>query len=84
MRQRWGRVMPDDILFEPLAFRSQFAQGMDRAPRPCTYCNKCLVNVIENPLGCYDETRFGSREEMISQILSVYQPAPFAEAATHA
>ncbi|HVX68045.1 MAG TPA: NADH:flavin oxidoreductase [Bryobacteraceae bacterium] len=61
-----------------------FAEGMDRAPRPCTYCNKCLVNVIENPLGCYDQTRFGSREEMISQILSVYRPAPFSEAATHA
>jgi 2,4-dienoyl-CoA reductase (NADPH2) len=61
-----------------------FAQGMDRPPRPCTYCNKCLVNVIENPLGCYDETRFASRDEMIAEILSVFQPAPFAEIATHA
>lgn len=26
-----------------------FAQGLDRPPQPCTYCNKCLVNVIENP-----------------------------------
>ena len=22
-----------------------------RAAKPCTYCNKCLVNVVENPLG---------------------------------
>jgi 2,4-dienoyl-CoA reductase (NADPH2) len=55
-----------------------FAAGHDRAPRPCTYCNKCLVNVIENPLGCYEESRYDSREEMIAEIMSVYQPAPFA------
>ena len=55
----------------------QFAAGLDRAPRPCTYCNKCLVNVIENPLGCYEERRFDSREEMIRQVMSVYDPPPF-------
>ena len=54
-----------------------FAQGLDAAPKPCTYCNKCLVNVVENPLGCYDETRFDSRDEMIQQIMSVFKPAPF-------
>ncbi len=54
-----------------------FARGLDRAPRPCTYCNKCLVNVVENPLGCYDESRFDSRDEMVRQIMSVFQPAPF-------
>ena len=55
-----------------------FAQGLDRAPKPCTYCNKCLVNVLENPLGCYEETRYGSHDEMIQQIMSVYDPPPFA------
>jgi 2,4-dienoyl-CoA reductase (NADPH2) len=25
---------------------------------PCSYCNKCLLNVLEHPLGCYDERRF--------------------------
>jgi len=54
-----------------------FAAGCDRPPRPCTYCNKCLVNVLENPLGCYEETRFGSREEMIRELMSVFDPAPF-------
>ena len=51
-----------------------FAAGHDRARRPCTYCNKCLYAFIENPLGCYDERRFDSREEMVRQILSVYDP----------
>lgn len=55
----------------------QFAAGLDRPEKPCTYCNKCLVNVVENPLGCYEESRFASREEMTAQILSVFQPAPF-------
>jgi len=35
----------------------QFAAGKDRPDRPCTYCNRCLVNAPENPLGCYDEIR---------------------------
>jgi 2,4-dienoyl-CoA reductase (NADPH2) len=54
-----------------------FAQGMDKPPVPCTYCNKCLVNVVENPLGCYDETRFTTREAMVRDILSVFDPPPF-------
>ena len=54
-----------------------FADGLDRAPRPCTFCNKCLFNVLENPLGCYDERRYDSREQMVAQILSVYDPPPF-------
>jgi 2,4-dienoyl-CoA reductase (NADPH2) len=55
----------------------QFAAGKDRPDAPCTYCNKCLVNAIENPLGCYDETRFPSREAMVAQVLSVFDPPPF-------
>ena len=56
-----------------------FANGLDQAPKPCTYCNKCLVNVLENPLGCYEQSRFSSREEMIAEIMSVFEPAPFSE-----
>ena len=56
-----------------------FADGLDRPPKPCTYCNKCLVNVTENPLGCYEESRFDSPDEMINEILSVFQPAAFTE-----
>jgi 2,4-dienoyl-CoA reductase-like NADH-dependent reductase (Old Yellow Enzyme family) len=55
-----------------------FANNIGRPPKPCTYCNKCLVNAPVNPLGCYDETRYGSREEMVAEIMSVFSPAPFA------
>jgi 2,4-dienoyl-CoA reductase-like NADH-dependent reductase (Old Yellow Enzyme family) len=55
----------------------QFARGIGRPSNPCTYCNNCLVNAVENPLGCYDESRFPSREAMVEEILSVFEPAPF-------
>jgi len=55
-----------------------FAEGRDRAPVPCTYCNQCLMNVIENPIGCYDETRYTTREAMVKEILSVFAPPPFS------
>jgi len=61
-----------------------FADGADRAPRPCTYSNKCLFNLLESPLGCYDESRFDSREAMLREIYSVYDPPPFVETEAHA
>jgi len=55
-----------------------FASGKDRAAKPCSYCNRCLVNVVENPLGCYDVSRFDNdRDKMIAQIMSVFDPPPF-------
>jgi 2,4-dienoyl-CoA reductase (NADPH2) len=54
-----------------------FRRGQDRADKPCSYCNRCLVNVVENPLGCYDETRFASRDAMVAQIMSVFDPPAF-------
>jgi 2,4-dienoyl-CoA reductase-like NADH-dependent reductase (Old Yellow Enzyme family) len=59
-----------------------FAEGLDKPPVPCTYCNKCLVNVVENPLGCYDETRYTTREAMVRDILSVFSPPPFPASST--
>jgi 2,4-dienoyl-CoA reductase-like NADH-dependent reductase (Old Yellow Enzyme family) len=53
--------------------------GHDRPPRPCTFSNKCLFNLLESPLGCYDERRFGSREEMLEEIYSVFDPPPFTD-----
>ena len=50
-----------------------------RRPRPAaapgTYSNKCLINQPEGPLGCYDESRFETGEEMVQEILSVYEAA---------
>ena len=44
---------------------------------PCSYCNRCLLNVIEHPLGCYDERRFRdygdkSYEEMIRRVMEIF------------
>jgi 2,4-dienoyl-CoA reductase (NADPH2) len=56
---------------------AQFKAGKDQPDKPCTYCNKCLVNAVENPLGCYEESRFPNREAMIREIMSVFDPPPF-------
>jgi 2,4-dienoyl-CoA reductase-like NADH-dependent reductase (Old Yellow Enzyme family) len=55
-----------------------FANGENHPSRPCTYCNKCLVNAVENPLGCYEPDRFSSRDEMVREIMTVFTPPPFA------
>ena len=50
-------------------------QGKNRPDKPCTYCNKCLVNVLEHPIGCYDLTRFdGDYERMVHEIFSIFDP----------
>ena len=54
-----------------------FRNGQERAEFPCTYCNRCLANVVKNPLGCYDETRYPSREVMLAEIMSVFDPPSF-------
>ncbi len=51
--------------------------------KECTYCNKCLLNDLENPLGCYDLSRFDGAtfedrySEMIKQVMSVFEPPTF-------
>ena len=52
-------------------------RGADFPKNPCTYCNKCLVHDIEDPLGCYNEDRYGSYQELLDSVMSVFQP-PFA------
>jgi len=55
----------------------QWERGFDQPERPCTYCNKCLLNAPKNPLGCYELSRFdGDYEAMLKQILSVYGHSP--------
>jgi len=56
----------------------QFAAGRDKAERPCTYCNRCLVHVVQDPLGCYEESRFSSRDAMLEEVMSVFQPPAFS------
>ena len=56
--------------------------GPDKG-RECTYCNKCLLNDLENPLGCYEVKRYpGSTFEarhqlMIDEVMSVFTPPAF-------
>jgi 2,4-dienoyl-CoA reductase (NADPH2) len=56
----------------------QFEAGKDIPDRPCTYCNKCLLNDLENPLGCYEPARFGGDyDAMIKEVMTVFDPPPF-------
>ncbi|HEY7282852.1 MAG TPA: NADH:flavin oxidoreductase [Actinomycetota bacterium] len=58
----------------------QFAAGRERAERPCSYCNRCLLNVLTNPLGCYDVDRFdGDHDAMMRSVMAFYRPDGFAE-----
>jgi 2,4-dienoyl-CoA reductase (NADPH2) len=51
----------------------QFEAGRDAPARPCTYCNKCLVNALLQPLACWEESRFDSRDAMFEQAYQVYK-----------
>ena len=52
-------------------------QGRE-AERPCSFCNRCLLNALGNPLGCYDVRRYGGdRDAMLREVMSVYEPHPF-------
>jgi 2,4-dienoyl-CoA reductase-like NADH-dependent reductase (Old Yellow Enzyme family) len=51
----------------------QWAAGADRPEKPCTYCNRCLVSAMKNPMGCYDVSRYPNREAMIDAVMSVYR-----------
>ena len=62
--------------------------GLDEPPAPCTRCNKCLMNAPKNPMGCYEESRYPSREAMVDELMSIYEtkaelriPEPLARAA---
>jgi 2,4-dienoyl-CoA reductase-like NADH-dependent reductase (Old Yellow Enzyme family) len=62
---------------------NMFAAGRDLPERPCSYCNKCLVNVLENPLGCYDVRRYdGDYDAMARELMSFFVPDGFAQEST--
>ncbi|TPE49295.1 NADH:flavin oxidoreductase [Amaricoccus solimangrovi] len=51
--------------------------------KECTYCNKCLINDLENPLGCYELSRFDGDtfearyDAMIAEVMSVFEPPAY-------
>ena len=53
-----------------------WAAGDDLPPRPCTYCNRCLLNAPKNPLGCYEPLRFPDHETMVEQLMTIYNTHP--------
>lgn len=72
----------------PLIANNDLPQILRRANGPdpgkdCTYCNKCLLNDLENPLGCYELSRFEGNtfdekwDRMIQDVMSVYEPPTF-------
>jgi 2,4-dienoyl-CoA reductase-like NADH-dependent reductase (Old Yellow Enzyme family) len=55
-----------------------FAQGHDLPPRPCTFCNRCLLADLKYPLGCYDLSRYNNdHDQMIEEVMSVFHPSPY-------
>jgi 2,4-dienoyl-CoA reductase (NADPH2) len=54
----------------------QWQSGCDTPRVPCTYCNKCLLNAPKNPVGCYEVSRFPSREHMIEELMTIYATRP--------
>jgi 2,4-dienoyl-CoA reductase (NADPH2) len=50
--------------------------GLDLPERPCTYCNRCLVNAPKNPLGCYEPIRYPDHDTMVETIMSIYSTRP--------
>lgn len=56
-----------------------FQSGRDLPERPCSFCNRCLVNAVANPLGCYDVRRFdGDQDTMVAKIMEVFHPSQFS------
>jgi 2,4-dienoyl-CoA reductase (NADPH2) len=53
----------------------RFAEGQNAPEKPCTYCNKCAVNALLNPLACWEESRFENREQMFEEAYRVYKEA---------
>jgi len=49
------------------------AGGNYQPERPCSLCNRCLLAVLEHPLGCYDRRRYGSYDAMIDAVMRIYR-----------
>lgn len=51
--------------------------------KECTYCNKCLINDLENPLACYEVSRFDGAtfeekwDNVIKEAMKVFEPPTF-------
>ncbi len=57
--------------------------GYDLPPKPCNYCNRCLVGAAKLPMGCHQPSRFASREAMVEQLMEVYETKPELQVPKH-
>ena len=68
----------------PLIANNDLARYFERGEevperRRCTYCNRCLINDLANPLGCYEPSRYdGDWDAMVAEVMTVFEPKPFA------
>lgn len=66
-----GVTMARTLLANP-GLPNILRDGANKAERPCTYCNRCLLEVIDNPLGCYEPKRYDTHEEMMRDLMSIF------------
>ena len=50
-----------------------WAGGENLPARPCTHCNKCLLNAPKNPMGCYELSRFDDYDTMVDTLMQIYR-----------
>jgi len=41
---------------------------------PCSFCTMCCAQTAVMPIGCYDECRFASRDDMMDQVIAWSSP----------
>jgi 2,4-dienoyl-CoA reductase (NADPH2) len=51
-----------------------FEQGVNEPSNPCSYCSECCARTAVLPLGCYDQRRFASQDEMVDHIMALSSP----------
>ena len=57
----------------------QFRKGASTPEPACSFCSLCCSHTAVFPLGCYDQRRFDSQDDMLNQILGWCSPnAPFS------
>ena len=85
IREGW---MDAVSIARPLIANPDLPQILQRQNGPdpgkeCTYCNKCLLNDLENPLGCYELSRYDGKTfderygNMLDSVMSVFEPPLF-------
>lgn len=52
----------------------QFRKGANTPQPACSFCSLCCSHTAVFPLGCYDQRRFNSQDDMLNQILGWCSP----------